>query len=94
MDAHVADGKLEILACNGGDCIAKEYLLKIFQPYWRPITSKLGGGLGLGLYICFEIGRAHSGELTATSNSQMAPDLPQRSESRAIKSWPNRLTHW
>ena len=38
-----------------------------YEPYWRPHNSKPGGGLGLGLYICAQIARAHGGELTVRS---------------------------
>jgi signal transduction histidine kinase len=64
----VEDDVLEISVRNGGDCIPDEDLRKIFQPYWRPATSKPGGGLGLGLYICSEIVKAHEGALQATSS--------------------------
>jgi hypothetical protein len=37
--------------------------LKGFQPYWRPVNSKPGGGLRLGLYICAQIVKGHRGEL-------------------------------
>ncbi|RYY58781.1 MAG: HAMP domain-containing histidine kinase, partial [Comamonadaceae bacterium] len=39
-----------------------------FEPYWRPQTSKPGGGLGLGLYICAQIAQAHGGTLDVSSS--------------------------
>ncbi len=69
VDVHVQNEVLEISVGNGGAGIAEEDLPKIFQPYWRPVTSKPGGGLGLGLYICSEIVKAHAGTLRATSNA-------------------------
>lgn len=68
VDVRVNDAMLEISVGNGGPGIAEEDLSKIFQPYWRPTTSKPGGGLGLGLYICSEIVKGHAGTLNATSN--------------------------
>lgn len=70
VDVGIKGDMLEIAVCNGGGCIAPDDLQKIFQPYWRPATSKPGGGLGLGLYICSEIVKAHAGTLSATSTSE------------------------
>jgi len=67
VSALTDHGTLEISVRNRGGGIPPEDLQKIFQPYWRPATSKPGGGLGLGLYICSEIVKAHGGELVATS---------------------------
>lgn len=41
----------------------------MFQSYWRPHTSKPGGGLGLGLYICTQIVKAHGGEMEVASST-------------------------
>ena len=68
VDVGVRDEMLEISVRNGGAPIAEADLSKIFQPYWRPATSKPGGGLGLGLFICSEIVKAHGGTLGVTSS--------------------------
>ena len=70
VDVHVEGETLEISVTNSGDCIAASDLLKIFEPYWRPSTSNPGGGLGLGLYICSEIVKAHAGSLYANSTPE------------------------
>ena len=63
------EGDLLILkVTNGGTPIAPENLTRVFQPYWRPHTSKPGGGLGLGLYICTQVVKAHGGEMTVASS--------------------------
>ncbi len=69
VEARVVDGWLELSVRNAGDVIAPADLRKIFQPYWRPAHGKPGGGLGLGLYICSEIVKAHAGEFSATSTA-------------------------
>lgn len=61
--------ELVVSVRNGGTPIPPADLDKIFQPYWRPASSKPGGGLGLGLYICSEIVKAHRGSLTVTSST-------------------------
>ncbi len=68
FEAGVTDDWLELSVLNRGDRIAEADLPKIFQPYWRPASSKPAGGLGLGLYICSEIVKAHGGRFGVTSN--------------------------
>lgn len=68
VSARVNEGRLVIAVSNGGASIAEADLAKIFQPYWRPANSKPGGGLGLGLYICSEIVKAHGGTLRAAAS--------------------------
>lgn len=70
VEARVEEGALLLSVANEGPPIAPENLGKVFQPYWRPASSKPGGGLGLGLYICCEIARAHGGIISVTSTAQ------------------------
>src|ERR1700761_2022041 len=67
VHACVEQGELVLTVANGGNAIAPDALSKVFEPYWRPPTSKPGGGLGLGLYICKQIVSAHGGTLEVTS---------------------------
>ncbi|MDO9433855.1 GAF domain-containing sensor histidine kinase [Hydrogenophaga sp.] len=62
---------LEITVENRGEPIAREMQGKVFEPFWRPASSKPGAGLGLGLYISSEIAKGHGGgiELTSTRES-------------------------
>ncbi|MFM0035587.1 GAF domain-containing sensor histidine kinase [Paraburkholderia strydomiana] len=66
--AHVEQAELVLSVTNGGNAIAPDTLSKVFEPYWRPPTSKPGGGLGLGLYICRQIVLAHGGTLEVSSS--------------------------
>lgn len=68
VQAHIRQGVLNISVQNGGTPLCAEDLAKVFQPYWRPLTSKPGGGLGLGLYICQQIVQAHGGTLEVQSS--------------------------
>jgi signal transduction histidine kinase len=69
VEVSVDAGELVLAVSNAGAPIALEDLEKVFQPYWRPATSQPGGGLGLGLYICSQIVKAHGGLLSASSSA-------------------------
>ncbi len=66
--ALIVDQRLVIEVLNQGEPIAQQDLPHLLMPYWRPVTSSPGGGLGLGLYICSEIVKGHKGELSVTSS--------------------------
>jgi signal transduction histidine kinase len=67
VDAFIEGTNLVLAVRNGGDLISPENLQKVFEPYWRPATSVTGGGLGLGLFICKQIVKAHEGSLEVKS---------------------------
>ena len=56
-----------LLAVHNSGAIPAGEIGVIFEPFRRGNTSH-AGGLGLGLYICREIARAHGGDVTAESN--------------------------
>jgi len=68
--ARAGDETFELSVGNAGDPIPPETLEKLFQPFFRGATRSSRQGLGLGLYIAFEIARAHGGTLEATSSSE------------------------
>lgn len=70
VQARIERAELVLTVINGGNEIAADVLSKVFEPYWRPATSKPGGGLGLGLYICKQIVAAHGGTLEVRSSAQ------------------------
>jgi signal transduction histidine kinase len=66
-----AEGELFSLSvANAGQRIEPETLERLFQPFSRAAARPHQKGLGLGLYICAEIARAHGGDLTVTSTEE------------------------
>ncbi|CAN5363143.1 HAMP domain-containing sensor histidine kinase [soil metagenome] len=70
VEAVIEGGALVLSVANQGSPIAPEHLVRIFEPYWRPPSSRPGGGLGLGLHICAQIVKAHGGRLEAFSSAE------------------------
>ena len=68
VGASVEGAELVLVVANDGAPIAPDDLTRVFEPYWRPLTSKPGGGLGLGLYICAQIASAHGGAMRVDSS--------------------------
>jgi signal transduction histidine kinase len=69
--AYADQEDLILQVWNAGDPIPKENMEKIFEPFWRPAASTRRNGLGLGLYICSEIVRAHHGRLEVESTAAL-----------------------
>jgi two-component system, NtrC family, sensor kinase len=55
------DGKVEIKVKDNGMGIPQKALDKIFQPFFT--TKPAGQGTGLGLSLCYDIIKAHEGEI-------------------------------
>ena len=70
VTVRTADDYLMLEVWNDGEPIPPESVDKIFEPFWRQTTSGDRQGLGLGLYICAQIVRAHGGELSVTSTKE------------------------
>jgi len=64
------DGWFELAVTNAGPPIPAAALDRLFQPFFRGEARSSQQGLGLGLYIAFEIARAHGGTLGATSSPE------------------------
>jgi two-component system, NtrC family, sensor kinase len=56
------DGKAEIRVKDNGNGVPEKVKEKIFQPFFT--TKPTGQGTGLGLSLCFDIIKAHGGEIT------------------------------
>jgi len=65
---EVEDGFL-VAVRDFGEGIAEKDLAFIFEPFYRGGTRPRGAvdGVGLGLYLCAQIARAHGGDLKVTS---------------------------
>jgi signal transduction histidine kinase len=67
VSGRTEGGVFRLSVGNAGHRIDPETLERLFQPFSRASAHPHQKGLGLGLYICAEIARAHGGDLTVTS---------------------------
>ena len=67
LRAQPRDGVFAVTIADTGRGIAPEDLPHVFDRYWRPRGSDVGG-TGLGLYIARGIVEAHGGRLWAESS--------------------------
>ena len=65
--AQVEHSQFKLSVKNPGQ-IDAQALLRLFQPYSRPVTDTPQAGLGLGLYIVKQIADAHGGQLNVSSD--------------------------
>ncbi len=68
--ASTRTGVFELWVSNGGEPISKAAMEKLFQPFFRGEVRDGQQGLGLGLYIAWEIAHAHDGTLTVASSPE------------------------
>ncbi len=66
--AKMVGNVLEVAVTNKGEHIPEDIHTRLFEPFYRSSTSKSEDGLGLGLYICAEIARGHSGSIGLVSS--------------------------
>jgi signal transduction histidine kinase len=69
---------LVLSVANAGEPIPAEHRAQIFNPFWRRSTSESREGLGLGLYICSQIVKAHGGTLEVTSSEEAGTTFTAR----------------
>jgi PAS domain S-box-containing protein len=62
-----SDDQVRISVRDHGIGIATEDHARIFGRYERAVSARHFGGLGLGLYVCSEIARAHGGRIRLES---------------------------
>lgn len=68
--ARAEGGQFELCVANSGTPIEPSALNRIFQPFFRGKVRGSREGLGLGLYICAEIAKAHGGTIEVDSDSE------------------------
>lgn len=61
---------LTLSVANSGDPIPAATMERLFEPFARSEINPTDQGLGLGLYICSEIARAHGASLSVSSTSE------------------------
>lgn len=62
--------KLELSVANDGQPIPESLQAILFTPFKRKGSRPSNNGLGLGLYIAYQIAQAHSGILSFVSNAE------------------------
>ena len=70
LSAKIDDASITITVTNQGEPIPEASLPNIFTPFWRSSISTSRRGLGLGLFICDQIAKAHGGSLEVISSRQ------------------------
>jgi signal transduction histidine kinase len=78
VSAQAEESDLVINVWNTGKPIPPENIDKICEPFWRDSPTGNREGLGLGLYICSEIVRAHGGTLSVTSSQERGTSFTAR----------------
>jgi signal transduction histidine kinase len=78
VSAQAEESDLVLNVWNAGEPISPENLDKICEPFWRQSSTGNREGLGLGLYICSEIVRAHGGTLSVTSSHESGTSFTAR----------------
>ena len=63
--------EFELAVCNTRDPIPPETMERLFSPFSRGEVRPSQQGLGLGLYIAFEIAKAHGGTIEVTSMPEL-----------------------
>lgn len=71
INAFDNNGNFELSVSNKGNTIPADMHEQLFTPFTREISQPSRHGLGLGLYICSEIAKAHHATLSFTSAAQI-----------------------
>jgi len=66
---EIVDDVFELSVANAGKPIPEIARSRLFQPFSRAAVRPHQDGLGLGLWICAEIARAHGGDLSVASDA-------------------------
>lgn len=70
VNAVSNDREFILCVSNSGAKIPEEIVERLFMPFTRGLAGRYKEGLGLGLYICSEIVKAHQGTITVTSTAK------------------------
>jgi signal transduction histidine kinase len=78
VSAQAEESDLVLNVWNTGEPIPPDDIDKVCKPFWRQSSTGNREGLGLGLYICSEIVRAHGGTLSVTSSQESGTSFTAR----------------
>ncbi|MEB8329479.1 GAF domain-containing sensor histidine kinase [Flavobacteriaceae bacterium KMM 6897] len=70
VDIYTTDKVFILSVSNSGDKILKTAMSNLFKPFYSENANRNKRSLGLGLYISFEIAKAHGGQLKAQSSDK------------------------
>jgi phosphoserine phosphatase RsbU/P len=70
VSASTKIGVFELWVFNGGEPISRAAMEQLFQPFFCGEIRYSQQGLGLGVYIAWEIARAHDGAVTVDSSPE------------------------
>ena len=70
VEGFSSASKANLVVTNWGRPISAEKLSTLFDPYRRGDEDEVGFHMGLGLYICQQIAKAHGGVITVASSEQ------------------------
>lgn len=76
--AHIEGTDLVIKVLNGGKAIDADYLPKLFDAFSQGRHAADGKGMGLGLYICSQVVKAHGGTIEVTSSEAAGTEFVAR----------------
>jgi signal transduction histidine kinase len=78
VSAQAEESDFVLNVWNTGEPIPPDDIDKICEPFWRQSSTGNREGLGLGLYICSQIVRAHGGTLSVTSSQESGTSFTAR----------------
>jgi sigma-B regulation protein RsbU (phosphoserine phosphatase) len=70
FEARTEGNTFVLSVANAGEPIPKDVRDRLFQPFFRGATRPSRNGLGLGLFIAWEIANAHEGTLEVQSGAE------------------------
>ncbi|WP_031426448.1 GAF domain-containing sensor histidine kinase [Flavimarina sp. Hel_I_48] len=70
LEINTKNGSLNFEVSNTGKEIEQHRLDQLFKPFIGQDSTYNRNGLGLGLYICLEIAKAHGGKIKVDTNSE------------------------
>lgn len=70
INGQVNQSTLQLTCTNVGQPVPEALLDSLFEPFTRTERDSHSEGLGLGLYICSQIAKAHGGTLSVCSTEQ------------------------
>lgn len=70
VDIYTSEKEFILSVSNSGDKISETAMSNLFKPFFSENANRNKRSLGLGLYISYEIAKAHGGQLNAKSTQE------------------------